>query len=552
MRSSIGAVKLILRGASMVHSIGVHLRASVPVQDNFTFVNNRRFRIKPGPRQCSFVTADYRVRFTSDDKPKVTHNLYFGPSFGNTSIVYTMDNVGVGVGIERLTCVRKPEQPGFDAMLWRNHEAFCRSRLASLVANDWRIGYLEHSSQAYYEDALREHALDSAHVKYKLRREALIEMYNTEGVHASRGAGFNSAKMKPGEDAKAKKKSRMIADLQTSSSLVAGFILDDLKRSLDRDQRYEVGGLVVVVRFYKSPSYSNLCQAFSRLANGLDFDCDYFFSVFSDDMCMRGPGGFMCNLDISQCDSSHGDDLFNLMRSVVDVGWYDSAISDVFAQCKRPLTLWDTSHTQKVVLTPLYHTLFSGSTLTTSINTLASTLICLAIVANSGGDPTVDSIISGAEHAGYVVTVDLCPTYHHLQFLKYSPCVDDTGSLVPVLNLGVILRSFGRCKGSTLPVGYTYDDFNSSLVRGFIHAGDHDLTMYLRRRYCSDVPAYSDRYFRLDDHGGYINTTELCVRYGLHPSEFDTMLELHAGACTGDVVWSAASDAIFAKDYGYI
>jgi len=536
----------------MIHNIGVHLRASVSVHDEFEFKNNNRFKFTPGPRRCTYVTKDYKIRFTSDDKPRVTHNLYFGPSFGCVSVVYTTDNIGIGVGIERLTCVRKPECPGFDDYLWRNHDRFCESPYAKQVAELWRSLYLDYSTQGIYEDNLRKHSLNPEHDKYVIRRQALIEMYNSAGVSHSRGKGFNSAKMKPGEDAKAKKKTRMIADLETVSSLVAGFIMEDLKHALDADQYYTVNGKRVVVRFFMSPTYANLSVAFNRLVNlEAELDCDYFFAVFSDDMCMRGPGGFMANIDISQCDSSHGDCLFALLRHTIDVGWYDQAVDDVFAQCRRPLTVWDTSHQQKVVLSPRHHTLFSGSTLTTSINTMASTLICLSIVAKCMSLPNEECVILGAELAGYVVTVDSCPTYHHLQFLKYSPCVDENGHLVPVLNLGVILRSVGRFKGTALPKPYDYYTFNCALVRGFEHAGDHELTLYLRNRYCANVKEYNDRYFRMNAHGGYVNTDELCVRYGLHVSEFHTMLELHAEAGVGDVVWCAAADAIFRKDYGY-
>jgi len=461
--------------------------------------------------------------------------------------------LGIGVGIERLTCVRKPEIFGFDDELWNNHENFCKSPLAKGVAELWRALYLGHATYDSYEDRLRAHALNIKHDKYKIRRLALIDMYVSAGLHHSRGAGFNSAKMKPGEDAKHKKKTRMIADLETVSSLVAGFILEDLKHAVDVDQVYEVNGMIVVVRFYMSPSYANLSNAFQRLIvqHCTDIECDYFFAVFSDDMCMRGPGGVMANLDISQCDSSHGDCLFSLLRDVIDVGWYDQAVSDVFAQCRRPLTVWDTSHEQKVVLHPKHHTLFSGSTLTTAVNTLASTLICLSISTHCGLLPTLHDIEIGAQKVGYVVTVDLCPTYHHLQFLKYSPCLDESGVIVPILNLGVILRSFGRYKGASLPKPYTYHTFNCALVRGFEHAGDHDLTMYLRQRYCDDVPAYTDRYFRTDGHGGYVTTDELCRRYDLHVSDMQTLIELHSIASIGDVVWCAAGDKILAKDYGY-
>jgi len=479
--------------------------------------------------------------------------LYFGPSFGNSSVVYTTDNLGLGLGIERLTCVRQPELHGSDEQLWESHAKFCSSPWAQAVALFWRQKYIDYSHVDYYEDLLRQHALDRRHVKFKLRRAALMQMYETHGLFADWGPGFNSAKMKPGEDAKVKKKPRTIVDLQTIASLVAGFILDDLKNAIDCDQFYDVCGLRVCIRFYKSPSYDNMSQAFRRLSTS-DVDglcCDYFFAIFSDDMCVRGPGDFMANIDISQCDSSHGDELFGLLRSTIDVGWYDHAVDGVFAQCKRPLTVWDTSHTQKVTLTPLHHTLFSGSTLTTAINTLASTLICVAIVAWCRNTPSRLGVILGARQAGYVVTVDLCPTYHHLQFLKHSPCVDECGVLVPILNLGVLLRAIGRCKGRQLPKGFTYSNFNSALVRGFVHAGDHAFTLYLRARYCDDVPAYTERYFQMDAHGGFVHTAEMCVRYGLHPSEFDTMIELHASAGCGDVVWSAASDAIFQKDYGY-
>jgi hypothetical protein len=184
----------------------------------------------------------------------------------------------------------------------------------------------------------------------------------------------------------------------------------------------------------------------------------YYFCYFSDDSCLsirHGGRVYSYNLDISKCDASHSDTLFDALEEITpECGKEDMAV--LTAQCGLPLEIRSTVNRKvKVILQARRRLLFSGSTITTGINNLANLLIGHAVSnCDFRGDPA--AIIAAARLVGYVITLDDCqvpkdpnvlPGIHLLQFLKHSPVYDTQGILRPLLNPGVLLRLSGTCNG---------------------------------------------------------------------------------------------------------
>jgi len=114
-------------------------------------------------------------------------------------------------------------------------------------------------------------------------------------------------------------------------------------------------------------------------------------------------------------------------------------------------------------------TLYSGSTVTTSVNNFASLMIGHAISESNAETP--EEIIAAARSVGYIITLERCELIEDIQFLKHSPVLDDTGEWRPLLNIGVLLRLSGTCTGD-LPgsknqsLGSRGSTFQRALLQG--------------------------------------------------------------------------------------
>jgi hypothetical protein len=153
-------------------------------------------------------------------------------------------------------------------------------------------------------------------------------------------------------------------------------------------------------------------------------------------------------LDISSCDASHGPGMFQAFLSLFPSRCTGDA-QRLVQQCCLPFRVTDVNdRRRKVVLQSNTPLLFSGSSITTGINCVAVITIGLAIAESIGQQlgPT-ELLTAAAARAGYVITIDLCRDYSHIQFLKHSPVYDTHGKLRAVPNLGIYLRSAWQCNG---------------------------------------------------------------------------------------------------------
>jgi hypothetical protein len=186
----------------------------------------------------------------------------------------------------------------------------------------------------------------------------------------------------------------------------------------------------------------------------------FYMAYFSDDSCFsirHRRKVYYYNLDISKCDSSHGPEVFNALLLITPPHLREH-VQVLIDQCRLDIVIHSkTDRRHKIVGGFEHPTLYSGSTLTTLINNLANTVVglCLSRVQLEDRDyedhELANIFTQAIESSGYIVTgfsdKEKCRKPEDLQFLKYSPVLDIEGNYRPVLNLGVLLRASGTCKG---------------------------------------------------------------------------------------------------------
>jgi len=137
-------------------------------------------------------------------------------------------------------------------------------------------------------------------------------------------------------------------------------------------------------------------------------------------------------------------------------------------QCQAPLKLRSVLDRKHIVtLIPREPKLYSGSVITTATNNIANVSIGMSI---ADLDEIRPELIEGAaKRAGYLVTgCTPLPFFEKVQFLKHSPVLVG-GEFLPILNIGVLLRLSGTCKGDLPgrgPLAERARIFQRALLRG--------------------------------------------------------------------------------------
>lgn len=522
------------------------------------YVNNGTFECLSGQEYWN----DGKVAFPSDDEAYDGHyRSMFGPGPSHNGLIYARANHNLCLASERLTAARKPDIPGYHQLLQAYQRLFIGHHL-----NFFR------GLCPQYEDAFKlwtdmcteawKHYSDP-HQKRLLRMQAWDQLVEI-GLTLCEGNPWQISKadwkLKCAEWSKPGKFGRTIVDLATPASL-AGFVYAGmLKEAMASTPIHYLGGLI---EFCKSPHPNALRRAFEKLINPPG---RFYFVYFSDDACLaiRSSTGSVdrYNLDIELCDASHTGAMFNLLRVVSPTSTH-SAIQAIIAQCSSPLKLASTqSRSISCVLRPSDPMLYSGVTITGGINGLANTCIALAIAEceYTGGD----SIRAAAEHAGYLVTGWQAPLEHieDLQFLKHSPVLDIFDDWQPCLNLGVMLRASGSCKGD-LPgrgdIQLRAREFQASLLQGMYPRTHSTLIDTLKSATGITNPRplppieRSELAWKVVDDDElphiYLQSESLYRRYRLLPDEVIELECTYAPLGVGMWMSSSALTKILALDY---
>jgi hypothetical protein len=389
----------------------------------------------------------------------------------HTGSIFEDSDENTALAIRRLLAVRVPERPGYHRELISNQYKFFAGHLAffKMVRTSYSSYFTEYNGSE--EEAVQHHA--DPHQKRDLRISAFTELSDNGSLYKQGDLWLRTVlwKMKKDEWAKPGKKPRMIGDLGVSASL-RGFRLTNFLKIAQSEQRVSyLGG---VLHFCKSPDPVEMQEVFDNLISPPG---RFYFVYFSDDACFSvrcGDSVRMFNLDISSCDASHGPAIFDALRDMVPTHCKDD-MQILIDQCTAPLRLVSKEDKRRVVvLKPNRPMLYSGSTITTAINNIANLCIGAAMAELEVYDK--ESMTQAAASAGYIVTgVEGLELVEDLQFLKHSPVRDVDGRFRPMMNIGVVMRASGACRGDLPGRGPLRDRaemFQRGLLRGaYPHVG---------------------------------------------------------------------------------
>lgn len=473
--------------------------------------------------------------------------------------IYGDDDLNVDLASQRLSAVRVPLQDGRNEELFNNQQLFidAHSNLLTSIVGRYHSYFLEHD----HERDIAEH-IDDPHQKKRLRQQAFKELQESGDLYSpgtwlrmKRTGEYCTWKIKKDEYAKPGKKPRMIVDLGVSASLRGYRLLEYLKRAQSSED-VVVNGLTI--HFCKSPDPFELEEIFRNL---LSPPGRGYYVYFSDDACLslRGADGVpkFYNLDISSCDSSHGPSVFELLTKAFPRYLQDD-IAILIQQCQAPLRVRSRCANSKasVLLRPKRPLLYSGSTITTAINNLANLLIAISVAHCDG---TSSGILAAAADCGYIVTgTEPLARFQELQFLKNSPVYDTEGHLRPLLNLGVLLRASGTCRGDLPGRGdlsvrarkFQHDIIVSAYPYADFTLKDRLLTQTVKcesSEMFADKVVYNTSYprFRVDDD-------ELYLRYSVGGSDIAFINDVFGLAGYMGSVAHPGLSSILEKDYGLL
>lgn len=367
-------------------------------------------------------------------------------------------------------------------------------------------------------------------------------------------------KMKTFEIAKPGKPPRMIGDLGVHASL-QGFRLTSFMKKAMAKHVLNVGG--GQIHFCPTPTPSALETVFNNLITPAQ---RFYFVLFSDDSCLsiRTKDGRVLrfNVDISSCDASHTYHLFEQLKNLFP-GDLRAEVQQLIDQCRTTIEIYDLfNRKRKVKLIPNSPRLYSGSTLTTILNNLANILIAISI--SQVDINCAQDVIDAAKRVGYIVTCDDCTDWHKLQFLKHSPVRCTDGVIRPLLNLGVLLRLSGTCKGD-LPgtksqtLAERGKNFQASLLRGAYPKANFKLLRNMRANAgleteaCNKVVSTMLEYKVIadEDYPSFeVDSHEVWKRYDLTPLQV-AELEDDFGSCKfSDHYCSPGTAVVLNLDYG--
>jgi len=412
-----------------------------------------------------------------------------GPTFySKSSVVYGESVVNLGKAVNRLDAARPNEEELRKAN--QNIAPLKGRRLRRYLDSYYRkIKSGLYPGLMSLRDFLTEviyNALDPTHPKYYLRLRSCRELLCNVNVMESLFTLEVTVKLKIPETAKAGKDGRVIGDFSCPGSLLAPFLVSHLKEAFS--ERIEHDGCVI--RFCKSTDVKVLEEMMQEM---LDSTCNYFI-FYSDDMCCKlitPDGEKLFNLDISACDRSNTLPVFERLRWFYEGTGWDDLIDRACKQCELPVYIknpevkgeWITANTD-------LPREFSGTILTTVLNNIAASAICLSINRSlQTGDwhgSNGHNISKCAAAVGYIVTAQDCESEADIQFLKNSFWRDDDGKVHSFLNVGAQIRNFGSCW-----MDYPYSKRDESLesvvrfrnwavLKGYVNSGDNALLRALR------------------------------------------------------------------------
>jgi len=495
---------------------------------------------------------DYTPNFTTNDMfTKQKYRSVFGPFF----ILLHTNLPGIGVsecmaGVSRLNALREPSKIGYSALLGQNQIKFFKNPVYLEILDDFKRHFESHVE--YDEPELMyQQWLDQPCPKRKLRLATDAQIKNSPSVLDRLDP--IQLKLKHGEML-APGKMRCTADLGVFRTQLTAAPFGRIKTAWSKD--FDILGMTT--RFVKSADQSIISQAFKDLWEGPDM-----YVYHSDDGCVAVncmDGRLVFNDDIKACDGSHRTPLFNWLEGmlsehegtpVLHIGY----IARAFQYLREPITFHNPEKFQEFV--KYFYTtmrLYSGSTLTTTVNNLARLIIAIAFRV-SCPEPklfsklaVMDYYIKAGEIAGYILKIQICQVPQDMQFLKHS-C---TSYYEPYVNLGTMIRGFGSYRGDlpgTGSLSVRAYNFNCGVVEGRKTWGNHVIAAAFAEAFPACGVPINEEFDKTEGTGFDIPIDDLCARYKCTEDDVIDFAAVVRNLQVGHCVNSYFADWLYTVDY---
>jgi len=489
------------------------------------------------------------------------YRTYFGPWFSHSGITYARTAHNTSHAITRLF----HEKVRLRDIIAHQKRAI---RNGALVKYRRKIGDLSAALLSERRGDWSELCgleANAPHPKRSLRAPAWLEI-RAESADSSEGVTFLKThkhiqvNIKPDEFAKYNSRTRegkaprAVNDLGVAASLRAPWLVNAIKEVLSKTPLPTRWGSYICVAKSHVDTVSSLFQR---------METSNLFVYHSDDSTVSfvtSEGPFWANLDISSCDASNTQFVFWALLEFAP-GIFSNHMLALIDQC---------AHTCRVgygkgnlVFKPKKFFEYSGSLLTTLLNNIASLAIGFHITngyTKRSKAATEQFVKDRLETCGWKCTLQVCSKIEQVQFLKMSPCRAVDGSIVAILNLGVILRCLGQRRGDLPGKGCLVQRaraFNAGLVRGMVHAGNHSFlrtlqTKFLAHRQREDTVYYNSSAVEgmVRSENQVLDDSSVRARYDISSCAYEELCSLVMAADVGDSILCDATRKIMDLDYG--
>jgi hypothetical protein len=488
--------------------------------------------------------------------------------FHHPGVVYGKSIINTTHATRRMTCARKDPKTGIPSLEFDIRMRECQMSALNLGAHTHRRfrGLLWKQIDEYKEVFINQtkhidgEILDEVYKyanmpnpKKQQRIDAIKKLISLCLFNKICWMDVIKGSMKPDEWAKPGKYPRLIGDYSVLGSLLASFLVQFMKEMFHSStEEYEY-------HFVGSPKPENLDQIFTQLCTS---NKRFYCIFFSDDAVIKIDGKYY-NSDISSCDTSHTDGIFNFFLKCFEGSRFYDIIQRATLQCLKNIKILNPHYAKESVSAKnTMLTEYSGSQFTTIWNNIANVVIFLSIVYSHRNKPSSkDSIIECVQSIGYVITLEECICLEDIQFLKQSPyCVD--GQIKAMMNIGVFLRSLGHCDGLLKKKrNETYEkaaeNYVANVVMGFSGVRRNCITDVLSSKF---IPKFKRKIRVASLKFGhdcsnivdeYIPTRAICNRYDCSESEIIELCTTIEASQIGDVISLPVIRKIYAKDYGF-
>lgn len=477
-------------------------------------------------------------------KKNFHYHTAFGPIFHGPWVVYENTRGNLDRGLTRICGARDKEKERRKAQkLFFHSKPRGKNRVLYAIFEKARLFLAEKlKSLGHVFSEQIKYAL-VPHAKRKIRVQAIKEIIDGGSDHTL-FTKFVRGKIKLLERAKTGKYPRLIGDFTTPGSLLGGFLCELAKKSFQT---------FVCDEFTTSFISSTDVESMDELGRLFFTSPGDYHVHFSDDSILKLSGRYY-NLDISSCDKSNLSPVFDAVSFLFEeFPQFHHVIKKNIDQCRLPFKIKDPGRTASFTVEPAYPIEFSGTTLTTLLNVVASFSIGVAIHTTRAVTP--EEVIRAAALAGYDVTLQECTRIEQVQFLKHSWYLGEDGIYHSFLNLGAILRGFGSCVGDLPgrgPIQCRAYDWNSAVLRGYCHSGESTLLRIMRSRFRStkEVPLPLDvvKHFSDGDRPP-VPDWAILNRYTMKSHEWSELCDFVLDDHKYSWIRSTAVDKIFKVDY---